>query len=136
MRPLVGNIPVLSHFPSLIHFVHTSTDAVPIVLHGIAATCKQLIDEFMRSVSAHSGLIHVKLIVLELTSKGIITLIVNSPNLLTFQAFLDLEKHLRKNCLIGNYLNVTVTKYIDKINGSLTVDNLYQLVKELISLWR
>jgi len=46
-------------------------------------------DDFMSSISTHGGLVHVKLIVRSVTSKGIILLVANSPNLLTFHAFID-----------------------------------------------
>ena len=41
-------------------------------------------DNFMYAVSAHGGLVHVAFFVWSATSKGITTLIKNSPNLLTF----------------------------------------------------
>ena len=43
VTPSVSSISILSHFPSLIHIVHTSNNhAVPIALHDIATSCKQL----------------------------------------------------------------------------------------------
>ena len=41
-------------------------------------------DNFMHTVSAHGGLVHVAFLIGSATSKGITTLIKNSPNLLTF----------------------------------------------------
>jgi len=66
----------------------------------------------------------------------------NSPNLLTFQAFLFgysadtfyLEKDLRKK-LSDQKLFKCRGYQVGKINGSLTVDYLYQLVGGLISFW-
>ena len=46
-------------------------------------------DDFMASISSHGGLVHVVLHVRSLTSEGIIVLLKNSPNLLTFHAFSD-----------------------------------------------
>jgi len=49
----------------------------------------------MNTVSAHGGLIHVAFFVHSVTSKGITTLIKNSPNLLTF--VLDEQKRYDEN---------------------------------------
>ena len=175
VRPLVSGIPILSHFPSLIHFVNASNNGVPIAFHDIVTSCKQLkylwvsgtlkclstsfncnlqqlyidigscnlSDEFMRSVSAHGGLVHVKLIVLEVTSEGVTALIMNSPNLLTFQAFLFgysadtfyLGKDLRKR-MSDRKLFKCHGYQVDKLNGSLAVDYFWKPVGELMSLWR
>ena len=118
--PLVSGASILSHFPVLIYFVHTPCRSIPMALHDIVTSCKQLkylwfagklkfittsfscnlqqlyisigdrliSNEFMSSISAHGGLEHVVLHVGELTDKGVTELIMNSPNLLTFHAFL------------------------------------------------
>ena len=167
----VSNIAILSHFPSLIHLVRISNDSVPIDIVSsckylkylrITGTLKclstifscnlqqlyidigrhNLSDEFMRSVSAHGGLIHVKLIVEEVTSEGVTALITNSPNLLTFQAFLFFYSgdtfHLG-NVLCGKFSCRKIFKcggyQVDKINGSIAGDYLWKPVGELVSLW-
>ena len=177
VRPLVSGIPILSHFPSLIHFVHASNDGVPIAFHDIATSCKllkylwvsgtlkclstsfncnlqqlymyidigscNLSDELMRSVSAHGGLVHVKLVMLEVTGEGVTALIMNSPNLLTFQAFLFgysadtfyFENDLRKR-MSDRKLFKCHGYQVDKLNGSLAVDYFWKPVGELMSLWR
>ena len=55
-------------------------------------------DNFMDTVSAHGGLIHVAFLVSSMTSKGITTLIKNTPNLLTLVGLL-VEKNSRTNIL-------------------------------------
>ena len=50
----------------------------------ISSRDTDLNDNFMNTVSAHSGLIHVAFFVALVTDHGIATLIKNSPNLLTF----------------------------------------------------
>ena len=53
-------------------------------------------DNFMDTVSAHGGLIHVAFLVSSMTSKGIITLIKNSPNLLTLVGLLTEKRYKDK----------------------------------------
>ena len=61
----------------------------------ISSEYTHLNDNFMNTVSAHGGLIHVAFFVCSVTSKGITTLIKNSPNLLTF--VLDEKKRYNEN---------------------------------------
>ena len=70
-------------------------------------------DKFMAAVSAHGGMIHVALFVGSATSKGITTLIKNSPNLLTFGLCEHKrnEEHNSRSPGIKNLLNLfTFTK--------------------------
>ena len=60
----------------------------------------------MDTVSAHGGLIHVVFLVHSMTVKGIITLINNSPNLLTVVFGLCEQKRYKEN-------------YFDTLNASL-----------------
>jgi len=46
-------------------------------------------DNFMSSISFHGGLVHVVLRVRSVTSEGVMVLLKNSPNLLTFHVFSD-----------------------------------------------
>ena len=64
-------------------------------------------DNFMDTVSAHGGLIHVALFVRSMTSKGITSLIKNSPNLLTLVSLLN-EKRYKE-------------KYFESLNASLSI---------------
>ena len=101
-----------------------------------------LSDEFMRSVSAHGGLIHVKLIVRVVTSEGVTALIMNSPNLLTFQAFIfdysSYTSHL-EDVLRGNFSSQKVFKcggyQVGELGGTISLDHLWKPVGELVSLW-
>jgi len=61
----------------------------------ISSEDTHLNDNFMDTVSAHGGLIHVTFFVHSVTSKGITTLIKNSPDLLTF--VLDEQKKYDDN---------------------------------------
>ena len=54
-------------------------------------------DTFMDTVSAHGGLIHVALHVHSVSSKGITTLIKNSPNLLSFRLH-EHKEHTKNYC--------------------------------------
>jgi len=56
--------------------------------------------DFMASISSHGRLVHVVLQVKSVTSEGIAALVTNSPDLLTFHAFLDgvlLDQDLYQN---------------------------------------
>ncbi|XP_065888131.1 uncharacterized protein [Dysidea avara] len=53
--------------------------------------------DFMASISSHGGLVHVKMQVKSVTSEGIAVLVTNSPNLLTFHAFVDDDSHLEQS---------------------------------------
>ena len=76
-------------------------------------------ETFMTTVSAHGGLVHVLLDVNSVTSKGITSLIMNSPNLLTFHIYVKCIEGLdqenlqltfketfhKKNCLLWEVTN-------------------------------
>ena len=49
----------------------------------IYSTDTDIVDDFMTSVSAHGGLVHVVMLVGSLTAEGITSLVRNSPNLIT-----------------------------------------------------
>ena len=57
----------------------------------------ELPDDFMASISAHGGLVHVVLYVRSITSEGITVMVMNSPNLLTCHVFIDTFELLDKN---------------------------------------
>ena len=63
----------------------------------ISSRHTDLNDKFMDTVSAHSGLIHVVLLVHSMTVKGITTLIKNSPNLLTVLFGFCEQKRYKEN---------------------------------------
>ena len=77
------------------HAVHrhclTPTHSNSLEQLSIRSLDLDLPDDFMRSISAHGGLVHVELFVRSVTSEGITLLVTNSSNLLTFHAFLDDE---------------------------------------------
>ena len=62
----------------------------------ISSEQTNLDDNFMDTVSAHGGLIHVILFVRSMTSKGITSLIKNSPNLLTLVGLLKEKRYKEK----------------------------------------
>ena len=73
------------------HFIPTYSDSLEQL--RISARDFDLPDDFMSSISAHGGLVHVELFVRSVTSEGITQLVINSPNLLTFHALLVDDQH-------------------------------------------
>ena len=71
-------------------------------------------DKFMAAVSAHGGMVHVALFVGSATSKGITTLIKNSPNLLTFGLCEHKrnEEHNSRSPGIKNLLNLFKREHV------------------------
>jgi len=59
----------------------------------IESSVVDLPDNFMSSVSAHGGLVHVVFYVRSVTSEGVNRLVMNSPNLMTFHSYLVDEKN-------------------------------------------
>ena len=111
----------------------------------ISSKRTNLNDNFMNTVSAHGGLIHVVFFVGSVTDHGIATLIKNSPNLLTFGCK---QKSGRDNCLKS--LGATLQKKF--ANRKLFTSGVFDLIPvikdaeymkdegwlqntELLSLW-
>ena len=74
--------PCLCVLPSPL--VHNNLQQLCIVTKEVLYSEPMHLDDFMQIVSAHGGLIHVVLAVGSVTSTGVVTLIENSPNLLSF----------------------------------------------------
>ena len=102
-------------------------------------------DDFMSSISAHGGLVHVELFVRSVTSEGIILLVTNSPNLLTFHAFLDdqpfesLDQNLKatlkeKMC---NQLLFTCDGYlVEELLSVAGIEHIDKSLEDLVSFWK
>ena len=122
----------------------------PSPVHTLEQLCIEseyldLPDDFISSISAHGRLIHVVLYVRSVTSEGITVLVVNSPNLLTFQAFIDddafelldqdLETNLkakmshRKLFKCGSYL-------VMEASSDLAIKHRWKPHANLVSFWQ
>jgi len=112
---------------------------------SIDSTYLDLPNDFMDSTSAHGRLIHVVLYVRSVTTEGIMVLVTNSPNLLTFNVFLDddvfelldqdLEANLRaklsdrKLFKYGSYL-------VERASNNMAVKHKCEQHADLISFWQ
>ena len=110
---------------------------------SIYSECVDLPVDFMSSISAHGGLVHVALNVRSVTSEGISVLVTNSPNLLTFHAFIYMFELLDQDLKSALKMKMTHRRLFK--GGSYKVDKLYsdlalQLIEEsygdLRSFWQ
>ena len=111
----------------------------------ISSRQTDLDDNFMDTVSAHGGLIHVALFVRSMTSKGITILIKNSPNLLTLIGLLKEKRYKGKyfeslSTSLGKtfaYRNLFTSGFclIQQLDGyNIDLDDWMQNT-DLLSLW-
>jgi len=100
--------------------------------------------DFMSSISAHGGLVHVELIVRSVTSEGITQLITNSPNLLTFHAFLDdqhfelLDQNLKailKGKMSDRKLFACEGYLVVKAFSTVGIEHIKKSHEDLVSFW-
>ena len=56
-------------------------------------------DNFISSLSAHGGLVHVVLCVKSVTSEGVTVLVMNSPKIMTFNFMCLVKMYKILNCL-------------------------------------
>ena len=82
-------------------------------------------DTFMDTVSAHGGLIHVALHVHSVSSKGITTLIKNSPNLLSFRLH-EHKEHTKNYC---SSLSASLSKQF--ANRKLFTSGLFSIIQRV-----
>jgi len=100
--------------------------------------CTDIPDNFMSSLSVNGGLVHVVLCVRSGTNKGITVLIMNSPKLVIFHAFLEqntsceFESRLKgkfSQRFLGHYKVIQKDLYF-------TIDfKEYENSTDLLSLW-
>ena len=106
---------------------------------SIDSCCIDLPVDFMSSISAHGGLVHVVLNVRSVTSEGVTVLVTNSPNLLTFHAFIDTLELLDQDLEAALKKKVAHQRLFK--GGSYKVGKIYALnLKErlrgnLLSFW-
>ena len=111
----------------------------------IDSTYLDLPNDFMDSTSAHGRLVHVVLYVRSVTTEGIMVLVTNSPNLLTFNAFLDddvfelLDQDLEAN-LKAKLSDRNLFKYgsylVEKASSDMVLKHKCEQHADLISFWR
>ena len=111
----------------------------------IRSNCTILTDDFIKTLSAHGGLVHVVLCVFSVSYSGIITLITNSPKLMTLHVAtqhydeedeeLNLEVTVRKKfchrklCTAGSY------SFEKKASLVASDTNRLQQNTDLLSFW-
>ena len=94
-------------------------------------------DNFMKTVSAHGGLIHVGFSVGSVTSKGVVTLIENSPNLLSFILYENtlnesLNDLLRRKF---NHRNLFISGVFMYTKVSVRAERIWLRHTDLSTLW-
>ena len=95
----------------------------------ISSRTTDLDDNFMDTVSAHGGLIHVALFVNSVSTNGITTLIRNSPNLLTF----GLCEHTQYGESYWESLNTSLHKKFAK--RKLFTIGLFSIIQKMEWVW-
>jgi len=115
-------------------------------IHNLQQLCIQttrndLPDDFVTSVSAHGGLVHVVIDVPSLTTEGIISLVENSPKLITL--FLTTSQIIFEKCFISTLQKMFYKRklftagycHINDSDDSSLKDVLYEQGTDLQPLW-
>ena len=96
--------------------------------------------DFMSSISAHGGLVHVVLSVNSMTCEGITVLVTNSPDLLTFHGFihddivklLDAEANLKMKFSNRKLFRCGSYRVVSRLH---IIKDKYKSPGELMSFW-
>jgi len=96
--------------------------------------------DFMSSISAHGGLVHVVLHVHSMTCEGITVLVTNSPHLLTFHGFiyddmvklLDTEANLKMKYFNRKLFRCGSYRVVSRLH---IIEDRYKQPEELVSFW-
>ncbi|XP_065882290.1 uncharacterized protein [Dysidea avara] len=108
-------------------------------------------DNFMSSLSAHGGLVHVVLCVRSVTSEGITVLVVNSPKLMTFHVIIyqllcdnigtgvnvsEFESKIKKDFSYRPLFKLERCKIIQRDLATNIDQQYYEHSTDLLSLWQ